>query len=136
MDTNNMFEFAARQKIRFASNRGMLSVEQLFDTPLRSKDGFDLNEIAKGINQGLKAAQEENFVDQKRNTAQDRAELSFEIVKHVIQTKVAEEKAAEQAATNRAEKAKLLDLLAQKQDEKLGSLSEKEIQKRIQALEA
>ena len=38
--TMNIFEYATRAKLRFASSRGDLTVEQLWDVPLRSTDGF------------------------------------------------------------------------------------------------
>lgn len=136
MSKVSMFEYATRNKLRFQSTRGALSVEQLWDTPLRSKDGFDLNAIAKGLNAGLKAATEESFVDSSKNPEQTRLETEFELVKYVIQTKLDEEQVAKERANNRAEKARLMEILAKKQDDKLEGLSEKEIQRRIAALEA
>ena len=48
----NIFEYAARSKIRFQSTKGELTVEQLWDVPLRSRDDFNLNAVAKaaGVN--------------------------------------------------------------------------------------
>jgi hypothetical protein len=136
METNKMFEFATRNKIRFSSLRGEMSVEQLWDTPLRSKDGFDLDAVAKGANKTLKGLTEESFVSTERTPAVERAELALEIVKHVIQVKLAEEAAAKRRAENKVERERLLAILAEKQAGKLSELSEKELQKRINALEA
>jgi hypothetical protein len=132
---NNIFEYATRNKLRFQSQRGELSVEQLWDVPLRSKDGFDLDNVAKTANKALKALTEESFVSTERTPAIDRAEVTLEIVKHVIQVKLAEEATAKKRAENRAEKERLLAILAEKQAGKLSELSEKELQKRISALE-
>jgi len=136
MQTSNMFETATRNKIRFTSARGELSVEQLWDVPLRSRDGFDLDAVAKGANKALKALTEESFVSSERTPAHAKAELTLEIVKHVIQVKLAEEETARKRADNRVEKEKLLAILAEKQAGKLSELSEREIQKRINALDA
>jgi hypothetical protein len=64
----NIFEYASRNKIRFASPRGELSVEQLWDIPLRSKDDFNLNTIAQTANKAVKNATEESFVETTRCT--------------------------------------------------------------------
>jgi hypothetical protein len=133
----NLFEYAIRNKLRFASSRGELNVEQLFDVPLRSRDSFNLNEIAKTVNKTVKDMSEENFVEASRNTpSQVRAEKGLELVKYVIETKLAAEEEAATRAERKAEKEKLLKILAEKQDGKLSSLSEKEIQRRIASLEA
>ncbi len=131
----NMFEYATRNKIRFSSLRGELSVEQLWDVPLRSKDGFDLDAVAKSANKSLKALTEESFVSTERTPAHERAETTLELVKHVIGVRLAEEAAAKRRADNRVEREKLLRILAEKQEGKLSELTEKEIQKRINALE-
>lgn len=135
MQNNNLFENATRNKIRFASARGDLSVEQLWDVPLRSRDGFDLDAVAKEANRRLKALTEESFVSTERTPAHEKAEATLEIVKHVIAVKLDDEAAAKKRADNRVEKEKLLRILAEKQDGKLSDLSEREIQKRINALE-
>jgi hypothetical protein len=131
---NNMFEYATRNKLRFASPRGELSVEQLWDMPLRSKDDFNLDGVARSANRALKAAVEESFVETQKTAAQARLENTLEVVKYIIGVKLAEEAEAKKAADNRTEKEKLLKILAEKQDGKLSELSEKEIQKRIAAL--
>ncbi len=131
----NYFEFATRNKLRFASIRGELSVEQLWDVPLRSGDDFNLNVIAKTANKALKEISEESFVETKKTAKQTRLEMALETIKFVIDTKLEEEKAAETRAKNKQEKEKLLKILAEKQEGKLSELSEKELQKRIAALE-
>jgi hypothetical protein len=133
--SSQLFEFATRNKIRFASSRGELTVEQLWDVPLRSKDGFDLNAVAQAANKVLKAASEESFVETARTAVHVKLEATLELVKHVIGVKLAEEEAAQKRAANQVEKQKLLAILAEKQAGKLSDLSEKELQKRIAALD-
>jgi DNA-binding PadR family transcriptional regulator len=136
MTTQNIFEYAIRNKLRFASPRGELSAEQLWDVPLHSKDDFNLNTVAKTANKALKDLSEESFVETKKTPEHTRREMALEIVKYVIDTKLAEEAAAEKRAANKQEKEKILAVLAEKQAGKLSELSEKELQKRIAALEA
>lgn len=135
MTTNNIFELATRSKFRFASARGELSVEQLWDVPLRSRDDFNLNTVAKTANKALKEISEESFVESSKSAEHARREAALEIVKYVIDVKLVEETAATTRASKKLEKEKLLAILAEKQDGKLSELSEKELQKRIQALD-
>jgi hypothetical protein len=132
---DNIFEYATRHKVRFASTRGDLSLEQLWDVPLRSKDGFNLDAVAKAANKALKDLTEESFVEKDRSPVVTKAEVSLEVVKHVIQVRINEEIEAKRRADNRAEKERLLAILAEKQTSKLSELSEKEIQRRINALQ-
>jgi hypothetical protein len=135
-NTSTMFETATRSKLRFTSSRGELSVEMLWDVPLRSRDGFDLDAIARSANKALKNLTEESFVSTERTPAHAKAELTLELVKYVIQVKLAEEETAKKRAENKVEREKLLAILAEKQAGKLSELSEREIQKRINALDA
>ncbi len=130
-----MFDKATRLKFRFQSAKGELSVEQLWDVPLRSKDDFNLDKVARGVNRELESATEESFVDAIRtNPAKDILTLKLNIVKHVIGVKVDEEQEAKTRAENKIEREKLLKILAEKQDGKLSELSEKDLKKRIEAL--
>jgi len=132
---SNIFEIATRQKLRFTSTKGVLSVEQLWDVPLRSRDDFNLNAVAKAASKALKEVSEESFVETKKTAEHAEREAAMEIVKYIIDIKLAEEAAAAARATKKQEKEKLLQILAEKQAGKLSELSEKELQKRIAALE-
>ena len=130
----NIYEYALRNKIRFQSTKGGLTLEQLWDVPLRSTDDFNLNSIAKAASSAAKNTAED-FVNTTKTTPEHaRNATAFEIVKYVIDTKLAEEAAATKRADNKIEKEKLLAILAEKQDGKLSELSEKELQRRIAAL--
>ena len=130
----NIFEYAARSKIRFLSTKGELTVEQLWDVPLRSRDDFNLNAVAKAANKAWKDISEESFVETTKTPEHVRRETALEIAKYVIDTKLAEENLAKLRADNKIEKEKLLEILAEKQDGKLSELSEKELRRRIAAL--
>ena len=132
---NNIFEYATRNKLRFSSSKGELTVEQLWDVPLRSRDEFNLNSIAKTIHRWFKDISEENFVETKKTAEHKRLETALEVIKYVIEVKISEEKEAATRAEKKKEKEKLLAILAEKQDGKLSALSEKELQERIAALD-
>lgn len=131
----NIFEYASRNKLRFASPRGEISTEQLWDVPLRSTDGFNLNAVAKAANEAVKAINEENFVETSRTATHVRAETALEVVKYIIDAKLADEAAAKKRTENRARREKLLTVLAEKQDGKLSEMSERELKKQIAELE-
>jgi len=135
MSNTNIFEYAARHKLRFTSSKGSLTAEQLWDIPLRSDDGFNLDVIAQTANKALKAASEESFVSTTRTPTHTRLEVALEVVKRVIEVKLADEAASKDRARKRAEKEELLRILAEKQKGALSKLSEQELQKRIAALE-
>lgn len=114
------FAAASKQKVRFNTSRGQLSVEDLWDLPLTSPTGrsVNLNDIAKGISREIKEAGDEDFVDdvQKPNAL---LALKLDLVKHVISVKKAERDAADQAAKKAMQKQKILEIIDSKQNKEL-----------------
>ena len=131
----SIFEQASRQKLRFPTNKGALTTEQLWDLPLQSKSQFDLDTVAKSVSGELRGATEESFVATTVNPAKKELELKLEIVKHVIAVRIAENEAARNAAARKTEREKLLSILADKQDEELKNLTPEQIKERLTALE-
>jgi hypothetical protein len=131
----DMFEQASRLKTRFPSTRGELTVEQLWDLPLQSKAGFDLNSIAIGVNRALKEVSEESFVSTVANPARSSLDLQLEIVKYIISVKITANRLALERAERVSEIERLTAILARKQGEKLDALTEDEIQARIRTLQ-
>ena len=119
-----MFKQATKQKLRFATNKGYLSVEDLWDLSLPS-----LDKIAVALDEELAKSPRKSFITD--NTPKnDELELKFNIVKEIIATKMKEKSDKEIAKDKAAEKARLTELLAKKRSEKLESLSEEELMKR------
>ncbi len=130
----NIFEQSARQKLRFTSNKGDLTTEQLWDVPLTSRTGFDLDTIARGVSKELKGVAEESFVATSTNPAKAGLELRLEVLKHIIAVKLQQAADAANNATRSAERVKLLGVLAKKQDAALEELTPEQIQARLAAL--
>jgi signal recognition particle subunit SEC65 len=130
-----MFEQASRAKLRFATPQGNLTAEDLWDLPLTSAspNKANLNNIAKGISRQLKAETEEDFVN-PRSPINASLQLALEIVKYVIQVRQAENEANRLAAEKREKKARLLDLIARKQDQALEGKSLDELQEMVSSL--
>lgn len=117
-----MFDIASREKFRFDSGRGLLTVEDLWDLPLQSAKNPNLDDIARGLFRKLKSGDDVSFVsEEKKSNRVDQ--LKFDIVKHIIDVKVAENKAAAEARANKERKARLLEILADKQDESLRNMT-------------
>jgi len=130
----NIFEIATIQKFRFATVKGEVSTEALWDMPLLSKNGFDLDDVAKTVNAALKSVTEESFVNTKTNPAKEKLTIMLEIVKHIIAAKLKAEEDARIRASKLGERAKLLDVLEAKQNATLASLSEEELKAKLEAL--
>lgn len=134
MSENTLFEQASRLKLRFASPQGVLSIEDLWDLPLTSRSNrANLDDIARVYSRELKAQGEESFVT-KPARKDKLLILGFEIVKHVIEIRLEENKATKDAAEKANRKAKIYELLAKKRDEKDGEKSEEDLLKELEDL--
>lgn len=130
-----MFDLATRQKLRFSSSVGMLSVEDLWDLPLTSERNANLDDLAKSLNRQLKMESDEvSFVNPTKDKANDTLKLAFEIVKHIISEKVAERDAILLARQRSEKKQQILQLISQKENEKLAGHSLEELQEMVTAL--
>jgi hypothetical protein len=132
----DIFEIASRKKFTYPSVVGMLTTEQLWDLPLTSVRGASLDSVARAVNSDLKSVTEESFVAVKPNPAKADLETKLEVVKHIIAVKQ-DERAKADAAADRADKRrKLAEALASKQDQALAAMSEEEIRKQLDELDA
>lgn len=133
----NIFERAARAKLRYPSSVGALTTEQLFDLPLTAKgDRVDLDKVAREVYHELKSLEEGSFVDIKPDPRKTDLELRLEIVKHVIAAKLEAKAAAEKALEKAERKRKLLGALASKEESELAGMSKEDIEKEIAQLDA
>lgn len=130
----NIFETASRTALRFATNRGQISTEDLWSIPLQSKSGYDLDNIAKEHNAALKGVTDESFVVTADHPQKAEYALKLEIIKHVIAVKLAERQASANAAAKAAERQKLLAVLEKHQTTALESMSIEQVQARLAEL--
>lgn len=131
-----MYKIAARKKLRIATNRGNLSVEQLWDL---SKE--EIGELAKSIRKrindqkGVTGDSELDFLKPSAQTEETIDELTFRILKDIYTTKQAEEDKAHRRAAARENNRKILELIAKKQDQELENKSIEELEKMLQSEE-
>ncbi|WJJ54098.1 hypothetical protein [Escherichia phage AV101] len=119
-----MFDKATRMKLRFESNKGLLSIEQVWDLSLTA-----LNEMAKGLSRQVKAAEtdEEDFIGTKSNVDSE-LQLRFDVVKHIIGVKLKERDDSREAAERKANNQVILELIQRKKQQELESKSVEELE--------
>lgn len=128
MTVENIFEYATRNKIRF-SFRGLISVEDLWDLSLTNLDS-----IYKELNKQSKQSEEESLLNIK--TQEDELlNVQIEIVKHIVSVKLAEKEAREKASAKKAQKQKIMSIIAAKQDEALQNSSIDDLKKMLDELD-
>lgn len=129
-----MFEQATRLRLRFSTVKGGggVTVEDLWRMPLlNERDNYDLNTVAKGLSAELKEAGEENFVQKPIENKNEKLQLKFDIVKHIILVKLQEQKDRATAAAKKEKKDKLLELIQRKQEGALEEMSIADLQKMV-----
>lgn len=130
----NLFLKAAKDKLRFTTPRGDITVEQLFDLPLTSNTGkVNLNDLAIACHTRLQETPTVTFVGTAapKNTVDN---LRLDILKEVIDIKQKENAALNQANARAAEKRVLLELLERKQVAELETLDIEQIKAKLEKL--
>ena len=125
----NIFEYAVRNKVRFPF-KGMISVEDLWDLPLSNLDS-----IYKILNKQVKQSEEESLLTTKIN-ADKELEVQIAIVKHIVSVKLEEKEAMEKAAAKKAQKQKIMSIIATKEDEALRNSSVDDLRKMLDELDS
>lgn len=128
MTIDNMFEKAARQKIRIPCEKGWLYVEDLFDLSLR-----ELDKIYKILNTQLKTAKEDSLLDVK-DTSTSKLELQVDLVKYVFGVKKSEEEARAVRVVNKQKKEFLMSVLEEQQKDEIKKMSSDDIKKMLEEL--
>lgn len=129
-----MFEKASRLRLRFASPLGLLAIEDLWQLPLISTAGkANLDDIARALHIKLKGAESVSFVEPSTGT-NEIDQLKFDVVKHVIDVKLAENALAAQARAKREMKQRMLEIIERKEGDALSALSIDELRQKLNAL--
>ena len=128
MATTNIFEYAVRNKVRFPF-KGLISAEDLWDLSVQNLDF-----IYKTLNKQIKESEEESLLSIKTNVDTE-LEVQIAIVKHIVSTKLAEQVAREKAAAKKAQKQKIMSIIATKEDEALQNSSVDDLKKMLDELD-
>lgn len=136
MNTNTNFEKATRLRLRF--NVGTLSnltVEDLWSLPLTGNKGNSLDALAISLNKKLSDETPKSYVTKTVTQTDTTTQLSFDIVKHIIDTRLAEQEAQQNKLIKNAQRAQLEELKNQKKLAELQNLTIEEIDQRLKELE-
>ncbi len=122
------FQQATKLHIRYDSEKGLVSTEDLWSLSLPA-----LDRIAMGLHDKLSAQSRVSFIgrDPQPN---GETQLAFDVVLIVIEHKIAEREEVRNRADRVATKTKLLDLLEAKRNQELSALSSEELEKMVEAL--
>ena len=129
----DLFEKATRDKVRFETSVGLLSVEDLWDLPLVSSRKVNLDSVAISVNKELKECETESFVQQS-NPLTNVLQLKLDILKHIISVKLQEAKDRENKAARESRRQELLALKAKKRQELDGEKTMEEIDRELAEL--
>lgn len=124
----NVFEIATRNKYRFPY-RGQISVEDMWDLSVT-----ELDKIFKTLNKQIKTAQEESLLETK--TKEDETiENQISIVRHIVSVKQKEANDRLREKERKAQKQRIMEIMADKEDEDLKSKSTEELRKMLEELD-
>lgn len=124
----DVFMNATRKKYRFSTAKGNLTTEQLWDLPLES-----LDEIWQKINATIEDASRTSLLSVRSNKNVELTEKA-EVVKAIVEYKLAAAEKADKARQTKAEKERILNIIAAKQEQELASMSIDELKKKLEAL--
>jgi hypothetical protein len=113
----NIYKQAAMLALRIETNKGSLSVEQLWTLKLT-----ELDQLAVSLEESMEKSSTKSFL-KATTKANQLAKLKFDIVLDVLTTKKEAQEAASTAAEKKAHNDKILALIAQKEEGKLQEMS-------------
>ena len=116
-----MYKEAGQLKLRFQTNRGLLSVEQLWDLSLS-----ELDSLAVALKKEHKESGKESFLV-KKSSKDEIAKLRFDLALDVLNTKAKEVEQTTLAKENKEHNEKILALISEKQEGELKGKSVDEL---------
>ena len=123
----NLFEIATRNRYRF-NYKGVMTVEDLWSLRVE-----DLDTIFKALNRQKKTADEDSLLATKSAEDQDLAN-KIDIVKYIVSVKLAEAADRVSAAEKKAQRDKILEIVAKKKDKALEDMDIEDLMKKLEEL--
>lgn len=128
MNEVSIFETATRRKMRFPF-KGSISVEDLWDlTP------DNLDTVFKTLNAEKKQVETESLLSAK-SASDTELDIKIDIVRHIVAVKLSEAEKRAKAKEIKAQKQKIMEIIATKQDAALNNKSVEELQAMLAGLE-
>lgn len=123
----NLFEIATRNRYRF-NYKGVMSVEDLWSLRVE-----DLDAIFKMLNRQKKTADEDSLLATKSAEDQDLAN-KIDIVRYIVSVKLAEAAERVSAAEKKAQRDKIMEIVAKKKDKALEDMGIDDLMKKLKEL--
>lgn len=130
--SEQLFIQASREQLRFQSEKGLLTTEDLWSLSLVSLDKMAVNINSTLSDSGTSFLKNTNSRETKETKAQ---KLRLEILKTVITIKQEENEAKKTKAEKESKKAFFKELIHEKELEELKGMSKEDIQKMLAAVE-
>lgn len=124
----NLFEIATRNRYRF-NYKGVMTVEDLWSLRVE-----DLDAIFKMLNRQKKTADEDSLLATKSAEDQDLAN-KIDIVRYIVSVKLAEAAERVSAAEKKAQRDKILEIVAKKKDKALEDMGIDDLMKKLEELD-
>ena len=123
----NLFEIATRNRYRF-NYQGVMTVEDLWSLRVE-----DLDAIFKMLNRQKKTADEDSLLATKSAEDQDLAN-KIDIVRYIVSVKLAEAAERVSAAEKKAQRDKIMEIVAKKKDKALEDMGIEDLMKKLEEL--
>ena len=123
----NLFEIATRTRYRF-NYKGIMTVEDLWSLRVE-----DLDAIFKMLNRQKKTADEDSLLATKSAEDQDLAN-KIDIVRYIVSVKLAEAAERVSAAEKKAQRDKIMEIVAKKKDKALEDMGIEDLMKKLEEL--
>jgi len=123
----NLFEIATRNRYRF-NYKGVMTVEDLWSLRVE-----DLDAIFKMLNRQKKTSDEDSLLATKSAEDQDLAN-KIDIVRYIVSVKLAEAADRVSAAEKKAQRDKILEIVAKKKDKALEDMCIEDLMKKLEEL--
>jgi hypothetical protein len=131
-----LIEIAVRENLTFSSPNGELLPQDLFKLPLTSTraNAATLDGLALALNAQIEAKEGKvlSFVKPAPTGKVNFTTVKFDIVKAILDEKLAERDAAAVASVKAEKRQKIMALLERKDEEALGSMSRDELLKLLE----
>ena len=123
----NLFEIATRNRYRF-NYKGVMTVEDLWSLRVENLDA-----IFKMLNRQKKTADDDSLLATKSAEDQDLAN-KIDIVRYIVSVKLAEAAERVSAAEKKAQRDKILEIVAKKKDKALEDMGNEDLMKKLEEL--
>lgn len=127
MSTNN-FLLASKIRLRFLTNQGELSAEQLWQLSITK-----LAELIRKLKKELKNDNDDDlsFLDESTKKVDTIAKLRFDVAKEIYLDRMDDLNAAKKISEDKAHNAKILEIIRNKKDQEMNDKSIEDLEKML-----